>query len=386
MGQYRSILIIEELLACTDAWNQATASLRNEAAAMMSALLADAAKLPNLDVSVLLSPSAVSLLKTRMDCAANVRIFSNPWPLNCWLEAPEPKPTSVEAVLIIAPESAGTLLRRLQVVQSDIWAGTVSLNLPWQLAATFSDKLETARWLQRHQLPTPETFALSGQSASRLLSAWEAEAALQKSESGNDREECMAVIKPRDGVGCENVRLIPMSVQTFRTAKCVSQESQEDNAWICQPYIRGNACSIGLIGGGSVRTTLILPAGNQKIERSGSVLSYRGGTVPCDEEHTGVIAPLASALSTAIGPFSGWVGADMCVYRDSQRELQATIIEVNPRLCTSYVGYRRSAMQNLAAWLLQQECPERPGWHRQPVEFAADGRWMNAGESGASWF
>ena len=43
MGRIRSILIIEELLACTEAWDQATASLRNEAAAMVSALLADAA-------------------------------------------------------------------------------------------------------------------------------------------------------------------------------------------------------------------------------------------------------------------------------------------------------------------------------------------------------
>jgi predicted ATP-grasp superfamily ATP-dependent carboligase len=87
----------------------------------------------------------------------------------------------------------------------------------------------------------------------------------------------------------------------------------------------------------------------------------------------------------AVGPFSGWLGADLCVYRDPQRGLQATIIEVNPRLCTSYVGYRLAARQNLAAWLLQQDCPERPEWHPQPVKFSADGRCLTGTESADAW-
>lgn len=31
------------------------------------------------------------------------------------------------------------------------------------------------------------------------------------------------------------------------------------------------------------------------------------------------------------------------------------IVEINPRLCTSYVGYRALAVDNLAAWILQQQ-------------------------------
>ncbi len=387
MGRIRSILIIEELLACTEAWDQATASLRNEAAAMVSALLADAAKLPDLSISLLLSCSAVSLLKTQMSLSPNVRVFSNQRSVQRWLENPEPEPATVDAVMIIAPESAGTLVRRLQVVQSDIWTGTVSLNLPWQLAATFSDKLETAHWLQRHQLPTPETFALSEQAAASLSSVREMDAAAQNTECEDGREDCMAVIKPRDGVGCENVRLIPMTPQTFHTAKRMSRQSSPlpESGWVCQPYVRGTACSVSLIGGGVNRPPIILPAGNQTIEMEESALRYRGGKVPCDAEHAAAIAPMALALANAIGPFSGWLGADMCVYRDCQRGLQATIIEVNPRLCTSYVGYRHAARQNLAAWLLQQACPAQPEWHPQPVDFLADGRCLTGTASADAW-
>lgn len=388
MGRIRSILIIEELLACTEAWDQATASLRNEAAAMVSALLTDAAKLPDLSVSLLLSRSAVSLLKTQMrSLSPDVRVFSNQRSVEHWLENPDPEPATVDAVMIIAPESAGTLVRRLQVVQSDIWAGTVSLNLPWQLAATFSDKLETAHWLQDHQLPTPETFALSAQDAARLSAVHDRDTARQSTECGGGREEWTAVIKPRDGVGCENVRLIPMTPQTFRAATRVSRQSSPSpaNGWVCQPYVRGTACSVSLIGGGVNRPPIILPAGNQTIERQESALRYRGGKVPCDAEHAGAIVPLALALANAIGPFSGWLGADMCVDRDCQRGLRATIIEVNPRLCTSYVGYRLAARQNLAAWMLQQDCPEQPEWHLQPVHFSADGRRLTGTEPADSW-
>jgi predicted ATP-grasp superfamily ATP-dependent carboligase len=167
-----------------------------------------------------------------------------------------------------------------------------------------------------------------------------------------------------------------MTPRTFHAAKRVSLQSSpsRESGWVCQPYVRGTACSVSLIGGGVYRPPIILPAGNQKIEREGSLLRYRGGTVPCNAEHAAAIAPLALALANAIGPFSGWLGADMCVSGDCQMGLQATIIEVNPRLCTSYVGYRLAARQNLAAWLLQQDCPEQPEWHPQPVDFLADGR------------
>jgi predicted ATP-grasp superfamily ATP-dependent carboligase len=53
------------------------------------------------------------------------------------------------------------------------------------------------------------------------------------------------------------------------------------------------------------------------------------------------------------------------------------VIEINPRLTTSYVGLRRLAQHNLMQTLLAVACGQSPGplaWRDEVISFHADGR------------
>lgn len=103
-------------------------------------------------------------------------------------------------------------------------------------------------------------------------------------------------------------------------------------------------------------------------------MRYCGGEIPCEAAINAAITPLAQALVTAIGPFRGWLGADIVVHQNNGGDCSATIIEINPRLCTSYVGYRQLACGNLAEWLLQRAGSARVEWRAGVIRFGADGR------------
>ena len=372
MDNCSSLLIIEELLADGLAWEQATDSLRQEAVAMVSAIAADAVCVGGLRVSLLLSEKVAELLGQRRCLPTELRIVRLHCSVDTWLQSPQRQdigPTPL--VLLIAPESGGVLVRRLQVLQSELWSGTETLNLPWTLAETFSDKFRTSQWLQARGLPTPETWLLSPEQAEALRTRGLVTAADVSDLSG---EEWTAVLKPRDGVGCEHVGLLHLSSRELASVVSSSQPADMNASWILQPWVPGLACSIGLIGGGAKANTVILPAGRQTLRRHGAAVRYCGGEIPCEAMINAAITPLAQALATAIGPFRGWLGADIVVQQNSGGASSATIIEINPRLCTSYAGYRQLACGNLAEWLLQRAGSERVDWRAGVIRFGADGQ------------
>ena len=71
----------------------------------------------------------------------------------------------------------------------------------------------------------------------------------------------------------------------------------------------------------------------------------------------------------------GYVGVDI-VLGDAPDGSADWVIEINPRLTTSYVGLRALARGNLAGVLLavvQREALPELGWHEGTVAWSADG-------------
>ena len=101
---------------------------------------------------------------------------------------------------------------------------------------------------------------------------------------------------------------------------------------------------------------------------------YCGGRIPCDLDLQNAILPLAEKLASAVGEFSGYLGVDIVVRRASSGELVATVIELNPRLCTSYVGYRRATDSNLAGLILREPAETEIHWSTAVTEFEACGK------------
>ncbi len=83
-------------------------------------------------------------------------------------------------------------------------------------------------------------------------------------------------------------------------------------------------------------------------------------------------AQLVTRICRSIEGLSGYIGFDLLLPADPQRLL---VVEANPRLTTSYLGYRALAKGNLAARILHPERVSEPiAWHSGRVEFTADGR------------
>jgi predicted ATP-grasp superfamily ATP-dependent carboligase len=84
---------------------------------------------------------------------------------------------------------------------------------------------------------------------------------------------------------------------------------------------------------------------------------------------------LGQRTVAALTGLRGYVGVDL-VLGDAADGSRDWVIEVNPRLTTSYVGLRALARTNLADALLRvatgQEV-EPPAWRAGTVQFRADG-------------
>ncbi|MFM7056272.1 MAG: ATP-grasp domain-containing protein [Planctomycetota bacterium] len=352
------LLLIEELLASATLWRQAPDSLRSEAIAMVSAITQDLVAISGLQIAILLSPesSANPALQTRLppDCR---RCTTSREPAE-WLRQPDLPPDSIHNLLIVAPEFNGILVDRLRAAEHGPLRSVRRMNLPAALAAVFSDKFATARWLTEHQLPTPQTWLITDEDQHHLTAAI---------DRISGRRDCHGVLKPRFGAGCDQVTLIP----TLPEAS-TSVSAPDDAGWVLQERMPGRACSISLIGQGLHRPALILPPGRQQIRRDDyGCLHYHGGQIPCHPDFVPVITAVAQRFRTALGPFLGWMGLDLVVNASPTRPPIATIIEVNPRLCTSCIGYRQLTPENLIRQMLFPETSAPPiPWVSKTIRFS----------------
>jgi predicted ATP-grasp superfamily ATP-dependent carboligase len=83
---------------------------------------------------------------------------------------------------------------------------------------------------------------------------------------------------------------------------------------------------------------------------------------------------LALAAVEAMPPTIGYVGIDLVLGADADGS-QDYILEVNPRLTTSYVGLRVACRQNLAAAMLDIAAQRTAtlSFGDEPLEFLSDG-------------
>ncbi|MFM7166440.1 MAG: ATP-grasp domain-containing protein [Planctomycetaceae bacterium] len=355
----RHLLIVEELLSCGRMWGASADSLREEAAVMLLSLARDLVCLPQTRVSALLSSEALAGAVGDSLRLAGVELLLAADGPEQWLRSPPVSPAQFTATLAIAPESSGLLVQRLQQLQSGMWSGVTSLNVSWPQAMLFGDKAATAVWLGAHDLRTPETWLLTESAAERLAGCLAAGRLDLRTGQLWDGGECsdlpvdtaLYVLKPRDGCGCGGVQLVCLSREQLAAVRLESESESESvqagvlserYRWLLQPLQSGRHCSAALIGRGD-QGVVLLPAGEQWIECESGRFRYTGGSLPAgDELQQAVLAPLRQ-LAILLGGFRGWLGVDFVFVEGG--ELQ--IVEINPRLCTSYAGYRLLAETSL---------------------------------------
>jgi predicted ATP-grasp superfamily ATP-dependent carboligase len=245
--------------------------------------------------------------------------------------------------LIVAPETEGVLAQSVAMLSA---AGVTLLNGYGDFLRCASDKLETARVFSVAGVPHPTTWTHETLPEANRLRArrW--------------------VVKPRDGCGAEGIELHP----TLESARLATVGTTH----IIQPWIEGRPVSIAAIVEG--QDISVLPAVQQHFFHDGS--AYRGGTGPLPETDqqraTHLIRLAIDALPRTI---RGYVGFDMILADDPQQDC---VIEVNPRVTTSYVGLRQIVEGNLAARIA--------GLEKGPVRCAVDTGRVSWNSSGEVWF
>ncbi len=171
-----------------------------------------------------------------------------------------------------------------------------------------------------------------------------------------------AVIKPIDGCGSQSVQMI----ESFRELAAVNLTAA--TAWRLERFQPGLPVSVSLLAG--PRGFIALQPCTQNLSDDGRFV-YRGGSTPIPAHLAARAKKLALAAAATLPPAKGYLGIDI-VLGSAENGSQDVVIEINPRLTTSYLGLRQACQQNLAEAMLKWAVgePVELTWRPDPIEFA----------------
>ncbi|MCI0666912.1 MAG: ATP-grasp domain-containing protein, partial [Methylococcaceae bacterium] len=119
---------------------------------------------------------------------------------------------------------------------------------------------------------------------------------------------------------------------------------------IIQPFLEGDSMSLsGLFKQGDV---LLLSCNRQNIELRNDYFSLTGCTLDVVPAASGVFSNLARAIARAIPALFGYAGVDLVLV-----DGRPVVLEINPRLTTSYAGLSKAINRNVAAMVLDLLSP-----------------------------
>ena len=240
---------------------------------------------------------------------------------------------AADAALFIAPESRRTLERLVARAsrRSALLLGPGPRSI--RLAA---DKLLCARMLRAAGIATPEP-------------------------ARPDRLGGPIVLKPRRGCGSEGVVVARSARERRRGRRRAAAVAGRDGV-LAEEFVSGPAGSASfLVRSGSAADRpgdlLFLGLGRQRITGR-SRLVYRGGALPWEPAGARAAAAMArravAALARAGGDLRGFVGVDLVLAARGP-----VIVEINPRLTSSYLGLRRRFGPALSRAMLRAARGER---------------------------
>ncbi len=295
--------------------------------------------------------------KSRVIVTLDSRLPEDPGPWSVERIKPGQVPERFRAIartadftVLIAPETTGILARLTREFLSD---GARVLGSSPEAIDLTGNKLRLSHWLHEHGIATPR---------SRIVSP-----ALDLPAD----VDYPAVLKPVDGAG---------SVDTFYLDGGDSLPDCARNLTVAllQPFVPGVPMSASYLVDGHGRARLIA-TGTQHMSIQDGLFRYRGGTLPSS---CSPAEPQLRRAVESIPGLRGFVGIDFVWDADRGRE---TVLEINPRPTTSYVGLirllppGRLATAWLAAFGHEMADVEPPGdlsemiRGRTPLSFDASG-------------
>ncbi|MGZ8214290.1 MAG: ATP-grasp domain-containing protein [Methylosarcina sp.] len=287
-------------------------SLANEGRLMLQALLDNLAAVNSIDITVMLDwriAETVDLhgfhpviINREYDCHACfdhlVGRFDAVWP--------------------IAPEYGGVLSELCQSVEKQ---GIKLLTSPSSAVAVAGDKLLTYHRLCEHQIATVPT---------RLLE-----------ESGFGFYAGENIAKPVDGIGCADSYVITNK----EDQETLPSKIQGKGRYIVQPHVPGKKTSLSCLFKQGEGWLLCANRQEFKLIQKQYHLSE---IVVNDTRNLEPFRPLVASVARAFPELWGYAGIDLIETPDDIR-----VLEINPRLTTSFAGIASALGINTASLVLQ---------------------------------
>jgi predicted ATP-grasp superfamily ATP-dependent carboligase len=309
-------------------------SLVREGAAMISALAADLVRIDGCRVTTLRDPRVLQLALPGCEVLDVLSRTSHGDEISRLAAV-------ADGTILIAPEFDGILLRAARRVESA--EGRLISPSP-EFIRIAASKQRTCEVLSAAGVPVPDGREL------------------QPEEPLPATFPYPAVLKPVDGAGSQDIYMVSGP-----------RDAPPAYAWPrrLERYVPGLAASVAMICGPAGR--LALPACSQRISADGR-LRYLGGELPLPAGLASRAAELADRALAALPAVVGYVGVDLVLGREPNGREDA-VIEINPRLTTSYVGLRAAAQTNLAGaiWQVANSQLAQIDFSTRPIEFDSSG-------------
>jgi len=279
---------------------------------MLKALVSELADIKSLQLTVLLDDRFQHLLlPEQVSCVYIDATESLQESLSCLIE-------QHDAVWPIAPESDSILYDLSVLVEQN---QTVLLNSTAIAVSLCADKLLTVDLLKSNGIKAVNTSRLA-EFSSQTAGPW--------------------VVKPKSAEGCEQTYLID-NCDELRELK-LSIDEQFD--YIVQPYIEGQSLSLSCLF--KEGRAWLLCCNQQEMTIQQHQFSLQACRVNVSNEHNTIYQQLINQIAQTISGLWGYVGIDII----QPHGAEAMVLEINPRLTTSYAGILPALGLNVAAQVI----------------------------------
>jgi tyramine---L-glutamate ligase len=308
------ILVFEYITGGGFSQQALPASLLAEGELMLRALLADCSRIKPLSVQLMLDSRCLAIAE---DYVVNMTVVSATDDVN---QVFQDLLKTVDAVWLVAPEFDGILQGLSGQVEA---AGKRLLTSSSTAVAVAANKWHTFQCLQAAAIPTINTVLLSDY-ASYRPGQW--------------------VIKPIDGVGCTDTWRVDNAEDFILLLASITQPQN----FVIQPYRTGRTMSLSCLfhqGQGWV-----LCVNEQVLSVQDQRFKLQACKVNCLPVMP-ALKQLVAQLAKAIPGLHGYVGVDLIQSPLTVEEYW--VVEINPRLTSSYVGLYQALGLNIVELVLQ---------------------------------
>jgi predicted ATP-grasp superfamily ATP-dependent carboligase len=324
------ILIFEYITGGGFSGGELPVSLAREGGLMLNALLNDFSKLPEHAVTLMMDER----LSNDAQCAEKFAQLTNLKMISVKASDDvfavfENALQDCDAAWIIAPETDNILFDFTQRVET---ARKLLLSSPSSAIAKTADKLQTFQILDKNNIPTIPTQRLSDLSGFKNLKG------------------LTHVIKPIDGVGCENSFFIENQTEFSQILEKITAPQR----YIIQPFISGNALSVSAIfKHGQAQLICVnrqnLEVKNQQFQLLACEVNIKQlmTASPLENWQSCDFQNVLNKIAAAFPDLFGYVGIDVIVSD------KIYVVEINPRLTSSYAGIYPALGINIADCVLQ---------------------------------